>query len=919
MNKEELIEMWKKTGILDGLTSVSIPSEAQVVEVYKNSKTDNPISIEIPLHSIVLFVGPSSCGKSHLCREVIMPQIKSKYNDQIKVAHLSTDLIRQELLCDNEIHKYDHEMMKVSTQAFDLLFNKIKNHTQYPVNTDVVLVDTTGLDSKFRQDVINIAKENNYNVVCIMFEYRNRNDYYKNIDSGKYSYNMKQTVIRHVEKLRTQTIREISKKDFKSLFKIRQANFDNIEFSISEKDLDKRRKSILLGNPENYITIGDIHGCLDELKELLLKHEFEIDENNILTHRHNKKVILVGDYIDKGYDVKGVIEFIHANRNMFVLTLGNHENFVYKYLQGKLASFSVSEEMIDNYFDSIKILSDDEDLKIKFFNLVESSNEFYQNDYFIVTHAPCKNKYLGKVDEGSLKKQRNFMYAKERDFETKEEYIEKVYEDLKFIESESHFSHAYHLFGHVAALTAEKVYNKINLDSGCVYGNRLTSVVISDNRGPHFIGVSSADNVKIVKEEEKLFNIFNKRNFGNIDISQLDPKIRGRILYAADNKVNFMSGTVCPANKDSELHILENLDKALDYYKASGIEEVILETKYMGSRCNVYLFKDLEKCYSTSRNGYIIKVVDLTPVYESLLNREEIKKEFEENNLELMILDCELMPWSSLGRNLIDREFIGVEKSMRIENDFMKENGFYDAIDTLIKNYNDNNFAEESELASNKELKEKYSDIALRNFKQLKVYLPDYMSYDYTKEMLDIFAEQIVLYGSDEDVHIKPFSILKYVYLDGSEKLFFDERNEDIFKTISDDEYCVIRFDDPEYYKKAKEFYDKQTFTNKKEGIVVKPEKVYVPGVAPYMKVRNERYLTIIYGFDYKTENKYNKLIRKKNIGRKLKASINEFEIGKKLLEIKYHDIKKDNINYLSLYHEMIREESNGQFLDPRL
>jgi len=67
-----------------------------------------------------------------------------------------------------------------------------------------------------------------------------------------------------------------------------------------------------------YIVIGDVHGCIDELKTLLAKQNFYCNSENLLelnTDNKHKAIILLGDFIDKGSNekLKETIEFLHKN------------------------------------------------------------------------------------------------------------------------------------------------------------------------------------------------------------------------------------------------------------------------------------------------------------------------------------------------------------------------------------------------------------------------------------------------------------------------------------------------------------------------------------------------------------------------------------------------------------------------------
>src|ERR1017187_8876025 len=68
--------------------------------------------------------------------------------------------------------------------------------------------------------------------------------------------------------------------------------------------------------------IGDIHGCSKTFRKLLLE---------IIQIRKSDKIYCIGDYVDRGNDSKGVIDFIIElrNKNYHIHTLrGNHEQMM---------------------------------------------------------------------------------------------------------------------------------------------------------------------------------------------------------------------------------------------------------------------------------------------------------------------------------------------------------------------------------------------------------------------------------------------------------------------------------------------------------------------------------------------------------------------------------------------------------------
>lgn len=75
---------------------------------------------------------------------------------------------------------------------------------------------------------------------------------------------------------------------------------------------------------QRVVLIGDIHGCLDELKALLNKIGFSKGNQDL-------RIILLGDLVDRGPDSVGVVRF--ARENGFELVRGNHDDRYVKYAQ----------------------------------------------------------------------------------------------------------------------------------------------------------------------------------------------------------------------------------------------------------------------------------------------------------------------------------------------------------------------------------------------------------------------------------------------------------------------------------------------------------------------------------------------------------------------------------------------------------
>ena len=905
--------------------------QEETLKIKATAKSD-VTRIELRMNTIVFLIGPSGCGKTYFTENKLIPELKAK--GDVKIHHVASDEIRREILGDQTLSKKDAKMLYASKPAFELLDARVRVLTSYPVNADFVVIDSTGLSKDFRDSVKRIADDNNYNIAVVMFDYKGRQPYYQFLSDDEES---KAVTSRQIKYMRESVFSEVSKKTFRNITKIKSHDLDNYKIDIVDYD---RYQECILPSGFDYVTIGDIHGCYDEFVALLEKNDFVVADGKIteVTDKdfNPKRIVLVGDLVDKGYNVAGVIELIHNNLDMFYMVRGNHENFVYRFLKNDMAEKDLPpQDVMDTYFDSIKTFEADEELKQKFFDIYEVMKPFLKADHFIVTHAPCDQKYLGKLGATSERNQRTIVYPKQMELDkdgnklypTPQDYLAAKSKFFGFFRKQASRSLPFHLFGHVSTKGIARKANKVNLDSGAVSGGHLSSIIINPF-GRNISRKTPATNEKIIKKE---LNDFFFTPPPKISIDTLEGKERGRIFYASEQGVNFISGTICPADKnivrDENKNIyleeseLESLDKGVEYFKKNGVTKIIAQPKYMGSRANIYLFKDPSKNYTTTRQGYMVKPerLDLTEVYKPLYELPFIKEAFGDNT-ELLILDAELLPWSAVGKGLIEKNFVTVDKAVTSEITFLKENGFEDALNAVIDGpYKGCDFETISHKTSRKDIVKAVGSNNEKTFRAINNYIREFDNIDSFEAMIKIYSRQIELYGSDGDVHFKPFSILKQVFTDGTEKLFFEESNEDIYKAISKDNYLVIDITKEEDLKKLKVFYDKTTIDEEMEGIMLKPLTVYVKGVVPAMKVRNPRYLTIIYGPDYLMKTKFEKLINRKKVFRKLETSVNEWEIGKRLLEIPYNKISKKNEHYVQAFGEMVIEERNEREIDPRL
>lgn len=122
--------------------------------------------------------------------------------------------------------------------------------------------------------------------------------------------------------------------------------------------------------------IADIHGCAKTLKNLILKQ--------LLPTKHDR-LFFLGDYVDRGVDSKGVLDFIIKLKEegypVFPL-LGNHEQV---YLEYNENDFSYMKWL--NKRNKTKNLLDGEKLHSKYSDFFRSLPHFYELDDFYLVHG----------------------------------------------------------------------------------------------------------------------------------------------------------------------------------------------------------------------------------------------------------------------------------------------------------------------------------------------------------------------------------------------------------------------------------------------------------------------------------------------------------------------------------------------------
>ena len=850
--------------------------------------------MEIMPHTMFFTIGPSNSGKTYFCREYLLPQLEAlpplPNREKVQVTYISSDDARRELW-GQDFHKYHPAMLAASKPAFDLLFQRLKSAMMFPVSSEFIVVDTKGTSEAFREDLFLLAEEYNYGVIPILFNYSDYDEY------GKYAPMDRRTMV-DIKKTRAAMVGLRKNKAVKGVMHLKSSDFAKAPALACQNHELLRR--CVLSNDREMLVVSDIHSCYGEFLELLQENKIKVETHRITENAANKKLVLAGDYLDSGPQIEDMIDFCFENNDVAVV-IGNHEQRLYKELTQGLAHIEAP------YFDSFYRL--DEEHKERFIKVFERSLPFVRNDYAIVTHAPCPAAMLGKLDDESRRRQRYCLHGREADA--------SLYSELDSMGVfADDIGSMLHIFGHIPTTTPGRVIDgRMLIDGGCVLGGKLTSVSMAAD-GRNFVK-SVPSRQPRTEGESQPRKYMKPESRQDIDLSEFSFADRERIRKMATDKVNFLSGTMSPCDKMGDE--LESIESGLDYFRRKGITDIVMEPKYMGSRCNIYLFANNEESYAISRNGHRIEL-NLSEIYDGL--RQRLGNQFDWQETKLLIIDGELMPWSALGEGLI-QEFRLMGINVDKENEFLSENGFTEAYEDLCRKYEESGFAADKNILAKGKMAEKYGNALYESYKAIDGF-KGYLPVEESKRLNEIYKTQLDIYGTKAAMSYKPFAILKEVHNTGEEVIYYRDRktewtNETMFNLLNEDgchRYDISKEEDTAAC--IRQFYA-YTTEEKYEGVVLKPNSLDCWKAVPYIKVRNPNYLTIIYGHDYLTGEKHKRLCSRKSIKGKLRTSLSEWKKGLAMLAIRYDEISMDNERLKQLYASFLCDEGVEKELDPRL
>lgn len=199
-----------------------------------------------------------------------------------------------------------------------------------------------------------------------------------------------------------------------------------------------------------WLAVGDIHGCLAQLTELM----------ELVKPTAADRVVFLGDYVDRGPASAGVIDYLIEFASAFPETVflrGNHEQMFLDYLDRQdPAMFLINggQQTLDSYRDRGMW-----PLPSSHRRFLGSLEHYYESEHHIFVHA-------GLRPGIPLAEQANFDLLWIR-----HEFLESNFDWGKIV-----------VYGHTPRQEPLLDDRRIGLDTGCVYGRRLTCCEVMTQR-----------------------------------------------------------------------------------------------------------------------------------------------------------------------------------------------------------------------------------------------------------------------------------------------------------------------------------------------------------------------------------------------------------------------------------------------------
>jgi protein phosphatase len=818
--------------------------------------------VKIPDFCLVVLIGTSGSGKSTFAARHFKP-----------TEIISSDFCRG--LADD-----DQSSLNATADAFALVHFIAETRLR---RRKLAVIDATNVRAEDRAHLVAIAKR--YHALAVAIVLNPGKDICLQRNKSRPDRQFGQHVIHNQTASLKRDIRKLDKEGFRYVHEFRSAEeIEAVEIVREPLWTDVRHET------GRFDIIGDVHGCADELEELLAKLGYSVDafeEDGERGYRvfakSGRRAIFVGDLVDRGPRTPDVLRLVMAmvKAGEAISVPGNHDMKFLRWLNGRRVKMTHglerSAEQMAGTSDHFKGRT------IRFLDQLVS-HLWLDGGKLVVAHAGIKEEMIGR-SSGAV---REFCLFGETTGESDEYGL-----PVRYNWAADYGGSTTVVYGHTPVMQAEWLNNTICIDTGCVFGGSLTALrwpekelvsipakrvycepvrPLSPNGAPDRLSLQQQndDLLDIALVSGKRIVETSLARAITIGEGHAAAALEVMARYAVNPKwLIYLPPTMSPAATSKREGILEHPDEAFAYYRSEGVTEAVIQEKHMGSRALIVICRDGDAArerfgVTTGETGMIYSrtgraFFNEPGLLEAILGgiRAAMSEAgfWERHSTGWALLDAEIMPWSAKAQSLIRTQYAATGAAAKA--------GLSHAMPLL-------------QMAAQRDeslvpLAARYSERAMRASR----YAEAYRRYCWPVTSID-------------DYRIAPFHVCATegaVHMDKDHLWHMAELSRLAAsgdKMIMATQHRLVNLENTADTEAATDWWTGLTQAGG-EGMVVKPKDFMIRGrkglVQPAIKCRGPEYLRIIYGPEYDAPGNLERL-RSRGLGKKRSLALREFMLG---------------------------------------
>ncbi len=612
--------------------------------------------LRIPAPSLVVLVGISGSGKSTFA---------AQHFGRYEV--ISSDFCRG-LVADDE---NDQEATK---DAFDVLGYIVGKRLE---RGRLTVVDATNVQPNARRHLLGIAKEHDVLPVAIVLDVPDGAAIARNADRPDRDFGA--GVVKRQSSQLHKSLNHLAKEGFRRVHVLHGVDEIATATVVREPLLNDRRDE---HGP--FDAIGDVHGCRAELESLLTTLGYHLVRDDSgrpvdAVPPDGRRAIFLGDLVDRGPDSPGVLRLVMGmvTAGHALCLPGNHENKLVRALSGRQVRVSHGLERTLEQLDAEDPAFTRE---VKDFCEGLVAHLVLDGGRLVVAHAGLKEAYHGRAS-GRV---RSFALYGDTTGETDEFGL-----PVRYPWAEDYRGRAMVLYGHTPVPEPVWVNNTLCLDTGCVFGGRLTALRYPERE------IVSVPAERVWYEPVKpLAAATRERDPDQLDAGHLDigdvlgkrvveTAHHGRVTIKDEDAAGalevmsrwalrpqylpYLPPTMAPVATSRREDLLEHPDEAFAAYADLGVTDLVCQEKHMGSRAVVLVRRtdDGPEALYTRTGRTFFDEPTTTALVGGVRAAVTGAGLWDELSTDWLLLDAELLPWSAKAAGLLKDQYAATGAASR--------------------------------------------------------------------------------------------------------------------------------------------------------------------------------------------------------------------------------------------------------------